>query len=213
MTKQSKDYHDYVFKNGSLLGEFDKMYQCSDQIPWHQDKTAFYIHSDICLYLIRLINPSSICEVGCGLGIFTNRIYSETPIKKIAGIDISETAIDQARKNNTKISYAVSDIRNSPHGNYEMVVFKEILWYVFQELYLVIQNASDMMTDEGYLLISQSFPDTETYIGSDVISSPEHLVKIFSEHFTLIYFLESREARFGLERCVNLLFQKKSCSK
>jgi hypothetical protein len=31
----------------------------------------------------------------------------------------------------------------------------------------------------GFLLISQSFPDTDTYIGSDMISSPEDLVNIF----------------------------------
>jgi len=34
----SDDYHDYVIKNGKLIGEFDQMYLKSKNIPWHQDK-------------------------------------------------------------------------------------------------------------------------------------------------------------------------------
>lgn len=34
-----KDYHDYVIKDGKLIGEFDKMYaDCDD--PWHQSREA-----------------------------------------------------------------------------------------------------------------------------------------------------------------------------
>ena len=37
---KSKDYHDYVIKNGSFVGKFEEMYQNSSNIPWHQDDTA-----------------------------------------------------------------------------------------------------------------------------------------------------------------------------
>lgn len=34
-----KDYHDYVIKDGKLIGEFDKMYEDCDN-PWFQIEEA-----------------------------------------------------------------------------------------------------------------------------------------------------------------------------
>ena len=39
----SEDYHDYVFKNGKLVGEMEQMYQKSKDIPWHQDKASEHL--------------------------------------------------------------------------------------------------------------------------------------------------------------------------
>jgi hypothetical protein len=36
--EKSRDYHDYVFKNGKFIGKFDEMYQYSENIPWNQDQ-------------------------------------------------------------------------------------------------------------------------------------------------------------------------------
>ena len=47
MTKFSKDYHDYVFKDGRLVGDFEKMYRHSAEVPWNQDKTAHMVFSNI----------------------------------------------------------------------------------------------------------------------------------------------------------------------
>ena len=44
---KSKDYHDYVIKNGDFVGKFEDMYQNSSDIPWHQDETANAIFTDI----------------------------------------------------------------------------------------------------------------------------------------------------------------------
>ncbi len=38
MNIDSTDYHDYVIKNGKLIGEFEQMYKNSAGIPWHQDE-------------------------------------------------------------------------------------------------------------------------------------------------------------------------------
>ncbi len=34
---ESKNYRDYVIKNGKLMGDFDKMYKNSEEVPWYQD--------------------------------------------------------------------------------------------------------------------------------------------------------------------------------
>lgn len=47
----SKDYHDYVFKDGKFIGAFEEMYQNVED-PWHHgDATAIYYDKD--LYLIQ----------------------------------------------------------------------------------------------------------------------------------------------------------------
>ena len=38
MKEVSKDYHDYVFRDGKLVGEFEAIYQNSEGVPWHQDE-------------------------------------------------------------------------------------------------------------------------------------------------------------------------------
>lgn len=48
---KSKNYHDYVIRDGKFIGAFEKMYRNVED-PWHQgDATA--IQYDLALYLIE----------------------------------------------------------------------------------------------------------------------------------------------------------------
>ena len=49
----STDYHDYVFKGGEFIGEFEQMYRNSKNKPWNQDKTAYLVYSE----LFRCVTP------------------------------------------------------------------------------------------------------------------------------------------------------------
>jgi hypothetical protein len=40
---KSTDYHDYVFRDGKLVGEFEEMYLNSATTPWHQDEQENWI--------------------------------------------------------------------------------------------------------------------------------------------------------------------------
>ena len=75
--KFSRDYHDYVFKNGKLVGKFDEMYKNSSEIPWHQDETAYRVFSEIDIAILKQYEYESVCEIGCGFGYFTNRLHEE----------------------------------------------------------------------------------------------------------------------------------------
>lgn len=75
--KYSEDYHDYVFKNGKLIGKFDEMYRFSREIPWHQDKAAYKVFSDIDIAILKQHTHDTILDIGCGIGYFTNRLYQE----------------------------------------------------------------------------------------------------------------------------------------
>ena len=108
----SNDYHDYVFKDGKLVGEFDQMYQKSKDIPWHQDKDPERLDCKIALSILETKAPySSILDIGCGLGYFTDEIHKFcTKDGNTIGTDISPTAVDKARKLFPNLRFEVLDI-------------------------------------------------------------------------------------------------------
>lgn len=65
----SKDYHEYIIKNGSLIGEFEQMYAKSEGIPWKQDKEAYAIYSNFIIEMMQSMNITynNILDIGCGL--------------------------------------------------------------------------------------------------------------------------------------------------
>lgn len=64
---KSKDYHDYVSRDGKLVGDFEDMYRNSATTPWHQDKKDDLI--DVRLkkqFLQDLVRFDQIHDFGCG---------------------------------------------------------------------------------------------------------------------------------------------------
>jgi len=91
----SNDYHDYVIKDGKLIGEFEQMYIKSQVIPWHQDRQENWLDVRLTIELLKSYGPFDlICDFGCGLGYFLNHIAQScgTVESVLYGYDISETA-------------------------------------------------------------------------------------------------------------------------
>ena len=62
---KSNDYHDFVFRDGKLVGEFEQMYQKSREVPWHQDKDIDRIDCRVALELLATRGPyGRIIEIG-----------------------------------------------------------------------------------------------------------------------------------------------------
>lgn len=205
---RSSDYHDYVIKNGKLIGDFEGMYNYSSEIPWHQDQTAYWITSTILLELVALYGPyANACEIGCGLGYFSNRLFEKLHIP-ITGYDISSVAIEKATKRYPKLFFKQMDITKDSKGYFDCIIVKEILWYVFPHLDTVIQNIGKMLSNNGTLVISQSFPPNSDYVGRRVISSPNHLRDIFASEFELQYFAIHATKESGFSTTVELVYRK-----
>ena len=175
----SSDYHDYVFKDGKRIGKFDEMYKYSAEIPWHQDKTAYSVFSDIDISILKQFKYESICEVGCGLGYFSNRLYKELSsnagLPKVTGIEISKTAVEKASEQFPDIRFIVGDLTKEillPDEKYDLVVIKEVFWYVCHSLKQFLKNIREMIKENGFLFVSQSFPGTEKWVGDDLIVLP-----------------------------------------
>jgi len=207
---KSTDYHDYVIKNGKLIGDFEGMYKFSSELPWHQDATAYWVNASLLLELIAAYQPyETISEIGCGLGYFSDRLQRKMANSKITGYDISATAVAKAAELFPAITFQQLDIRKKPGKTADCVICKEIMWYIFPQLDQVISNVDEMLSDNGIVCISQYFPPNPDYVGHEVINSPEHLRDIFGKHFELLYFCKHYNKETKFEQIVDIIYRKK----
>lgn len=191
----SKDYHDYVFKDGKLIGKFDEMYRYSAEIPWHQDKSSCKVFSDIDIAILKQFKYGSICEIGCGLGYFSNRLHKELESTgegqpKVTGIDISQAAIEKAIKQFPEIHFIAKDLRKESlqQLRFDLVVVKQVTWYVVDELKQFLQNVEKMIKEDGFLYVSESFPGTDKWVGQDVVDNHERLKEILMQYAKPIHY-------------------------
>jgi len=203
-------YQDYVIKNGRFIGEFEEMYRNSSQIPWHQDETVNSIFSDMCVVIIRRCMPASLLDVGCGLGYMAERLRSEIDgLENIVGLDVSETATARAKDLFPLIRFVAGDLKSAlPENKFEMVVSKDVLWYVLDDLdgYL---NAL-VARSSRHVYIGQSFPATKPYYGEDVLPNAAGLIDLLRQSgFDVVYQLIERDACYGNREYAHALLKLK----
>lgn len=195
----SSDYHDYVIKNGVLIGEFDKMYRQSTEIPWHQDKTSSQVFVDLDLAIIKhfipLYNVQSLCDLGCGMGYVSSRLRSElAPLNlqlKITGIDASEDAINKASMLHPNIEFITLDLLkddiSSLKGAFDFLYVKDIFWYVMHQADKFIEIATILLKDGGLFYMMQSVPDLDNFYGSKFFPTTFSIADFLSKNFKNIY--------------------------
>lgn len=193
MSVHSTDYHDYVFRDGRLVGEFEAMYRNSKDVPWHQDEQADWMDVRLTANLLGDIGPfDEIHDLGCGLGHYLALMKKHLGVAhgRAFGYDISETACAKAREAFPgfvfrpldltaipKTPVVISDARPSAR---RLFIIRGTLWYVFPKLGNVVRTIRSMMSVGDWLLVVQNFPPLDaSFIGKDVI--PDHLALI--RHF------------------------------
>jgi len=114
-----KDYHEYVFNDGKLIGRFEEMYRFSKNTPWHQDEVKNFPDINISKNILNIKQYNSILEIGCGLGYYLNEIQSICKNKeKILGVDISKTAIEKANKLFPHLKFSCEDITTESYEDF-----------------------------------------------------------------------------------------------
>lgn len=164
-------YQDYVIRNGKLVGEFEQMYQDYKE-PWFQgEREKWASDKTIAINLIKKLAASRVIELGCGLGYFTNKIR-ETGVE-VLGIDISQTAIDKAKKTYPNCRFQVANIlQYDIYYDFkpDVLVMAEITWYILDKL------------DDFLSFIKKELP--ETYLIHLLITYPLGVQKYGTEKFT-----------------------------
>jgi SAM-dependent methyltransferase len=194
---QPMDYHDYVFRDGQLVGEFEQMYRHSLTTPWHQDEQDEWIDIRLAIEMLKNFGDfSEIHDFGCGTGHYLNLIakHSLASNGRSFGYDVSKTACDKARSLFPRSNFSVLDLTDQPESSRRETLIQEdtkrlfmirgTLWYVFPKLANVIENIANRMLAGDQLLVSQNFPPLHnSFIGKDVLPDHFALIKHFSSHF------------------------------
>jgi SAM-dependent methyltransferase len=196
---KSKDYHDYVFRDGKLVGEFEEMYRHSATVPWHQDEQENWIDIRLTREMLKdLGSYDEIHDLGCGTGHYLELIKRDflSPEGKGYGYDLSATACNLARDLFPLSEFAVLDLTadskeqiaksRQQRADSRLFMIRGTLWYVFPKLTNVIGNIFHLMETGDYLLVVQNFPPLhKSFIGKDVIPNHTALIKHFSSRFSL----------------------------
>lgn len=207
-------YQDYVFKSGKFVGNFEEMYRHSSEVPWHQDQTANAIFSDMCITIIRHCKPKTLLDVGCGLGYMTERLRREvTSLVRVTGMDVSQTAVADAAKRFAAIQFVAGNLNSAVIGEtFDMVVSKDVLWYVIDDLKGYVNALAGR--SRKWIYIGQSFPESKPYYGEKQLPNAAGLFKMLEKMgFKLIYQLTDRDSNYGNREYAHVLLQIRESDK
>src|SRR5580765_7167024 len=99
-------------------------------------------------------------EIGCGHGHVLNLLAElNGRFASWCGMDLSVTAIEQARTLFPERSFIVGDITKplTSKRQFDVVILGQVLWYVMHEMHTVLVNCHELLNDGGILVISQAF--------------------------------------------------------
>lgn len=185
--KRSADYNDYVFKNGKVVGKFDQMYKYSRETPWRQDKILDLYYGRIAINVIEAAfekgNIKTVLEAGCGYGYLLSKIKRRKI--QFSGFDISETAIKKAKKLHPDLTFFVDDLINLNHQKeYDLVICRELLWYVIYDLDTALSNLKRLTRKRGYLYVALSFPNLQKpFVGKRILPNPQKFLSLLEKDY------------------------------
>ncbi len=193
----SKDYRDYVIKDGKFIGAFEEMYQnCSD--PWNQDSIPS-VAEDIALLLVNKNEYKGVLDLGCGKGRFTSRLKIATRAS-VTALDVSRTAVQIAKQRYPDIEFLVASVPplQFPDESFDLVLSAELLWYVLRQLDRLFTEIKRVLIPGGHYLVVQQFYNLEEQkYGKEIMQTPEDLISMAPFH--LIH-------HFELDRLINHKF-------
>lgn len=193
MTEPSDDYHDYVFRDGKLVGNFEGMYRNSSGVPWHQDEQATWIDVRLTIELFGTQRFDEIHDLSCGLGYYLDLMCRRVgaPGCRGFGYDIAPTAVERAGQlfpghafQHLDLTAPQDGARQAMARGRRLFVLRATLWYVFPTLSTVIETIKALMTANDTLCVVQNFPPLDKpFVGKDTIPDPATLIRIFSNAF------------------------------
>jgi len=116
---------------------------------WHQKKLQ-----GITKYLKKIGRTEKVLDIGCHSGDLSQRI-GELLGANVTAIDISESAINYARKKYPQINFDVADIteyKTLPKDKFDLVTAFDVLEHI-PHTHKVAKNISSTLRKGGYLIV------------------------------------------------------------
>ncbi len=122
---------------------------------------------------------------------------------RVVGIDVSPTAVARAAGRFPEICFIEGDLSSDawlpPDDCFDLIVIRDVLWYVCHHLNKFLDRVAAMARDaeeRGWLHVSQSFPGAEQWVGQDTIGSHDALVCCLQRHVDVEYTCSERDVRW-----------------
>lgn len=107
--------------------------------------------------------PSSILDIGCGRGFYTNKLSSIPSVKMIVGLELNDLYLSEAKKGclSPKVTYFNQDFylwKNKK--KFDLIIMSEILEHLADDK-LALKKAVSLLNENGKIIITvpnQNFP-------------------------------------------------------
>jgi predicted TPR repeat methyltransferase len=111
----------------------------------------------------------SILDVGCGTGFYVD-IWKQLGCKKLAGIDITFTAIEKLRMKYPEYRFFrgnIGNLDNSPElsaNKYDIISAFDVLFHIVddEQYKMAFKNIYDLLKEGGTLMFSENFVHTNS---------------------------------------------------
>ncbi|HVF68950.1 MAG TPA: SAM-dependent methyltransferase [Xanthomonadales bacterium] len=133
-----------VYKDLQKINERDDPWET--QHPYNQKTFEDLIN------LIKLVPHASILEIGCGQGSFTQKLLEISD--DVTAIDVSESAIEQAKEKVKGVQFHVSSLENFyPKRHYDVIICAEVLYYIKDSKVAIekLQELGDYLVTSQYV--------------------------------------------------------------
>ena len=142
-------------------GYFERLY-AKDPDPWRFATSEYerekYAATLAALPLRRFANGF---EIGCSIGILTQQLADRCDT--LLGVDVSDIALDQARKRCPGVSFDNMDLRSQwPAGQFDLILFSEVLYYLgLDGIRLVARHTVESLAAGGAVALVNWFGPTD----------------------------------------------------
>lgn len=192
MTKNS--HNDFVIKNGTLIGDFENLYQSFDD-PWSQSKFSDELDAqralifNSCRRIRKEFHLNRVVELGCGFGIFADFLRRDG--FAAVGIDIADSAINRARDEHPETIFIqgdIGDFERIEQFDPEIYLMMEITWYVLDQIdsfidKLKLKAAAQEKPIFLIHLLSTYAPGEQQY-GKEMFTNLDEILCHFSLNYT-----------------------------
>lgn len=216
-------YHDYVFKDGHFVGQFEAMYAKCGETPWNQEETSRAIFSELDVSVLRSLHErhrfQRVADLACGLGHLTHRFASEaliSPKCEVTGYDVSPSAIRSCRLRFPGLRFETIDITEPPpdklRNHFDLAIVGNCLWYLIESLDAFLEGIN-MLTSRFFYFFN-SFPTEKPFHGDHLFPHARTVVDRFisNGNWNNAYECIERDAAYEGREYLHLLLEKNNQS-
>ena len=164
---------DLIFYDPAIYGESD-LYESLSKFSWYYEDDKWEFDEAI-KYIIEF-KPDSLLEIGCGKGIFLDKVRHL--VDNLEGIDINTEALAVCKKKGLNVFLPSENNSKS----YDMIVLFEVLEHLEQPAE-IISNLVKMLNNGGILIFAVPNPDgyLKDILAPVLLDMPPHHNTAWSE--------------------------------